>query len=151
DAGHRVIGIDVAPSMLEEARRKAAALGLAVDFRDGDAEAPNFPDRSFDLIVERHVLWTLPNPESAVQAWRRLLRIGGRLILIEGHWHGMEPREEYAKMHDQLPLFGGRPEDDLAALIRSCGFASVATEPVMDPALWVEAPSHPRYLVTAQA
>jgi ubiquinone/menaquinone biosynthesis C-methylase UbiE len=149
--GHRVTGIDVAAAMLTMARRKAAAHGLSVDFRYSDAEAPDLPAGSFDLIVERHVLWTLPHPASALNSWRHLLRRDGRLLLIEGHWVGLEPRDEYAEIYDQLPLFGGRPEHEIAELIRSSGFGSVTTEALMEPELWTRSPTHPRYLVIASA
>src|SRR5881275_3044692 len=59
--GHRVTGIDFAPAMLAEARRKAAAQSLAVRFEEADAEQLPFPDASFDLVMSRHVLWTLPH------------------------------------------------------------------------------------------
>jgi SAM-dependent methyltransferase len=147
--GHRVTGIDLAEAMLAMARRKAAAHGLIADFRRADAEAPDLTYGSFDLIVERHVLWTLPHPASALDCWRRLLRPGGRLVLIEGHWVGLQPRDEYAEIHDQLPLFGGRPEFEIVELIRSSGFSSVSTEPLMEPELWIQPPTHPRYLVIA--
>jgi SAM-dependent methyltransferase len=147
--GHRVTGIDVAPEMLARARSKAAAHGLPVNFLYADAEQPDLPKGSFDLIAERHVLWTLPHPASALDSWRLLLRSGGRLVLIEGQWKGMEPRDEYTEIHDDLPLFGGRPEKEIAELIGSRGFSSVVTEPLMLPELWTELPSHPRYLVTA--
>jgi ubiquinone/menaquinone biosynthesis C-methylase UbiE len=150
ELGHRVTAIDVAAAMLARARGKAAALGLNVDFRSADAEQPDLPAGSFDLIIERHVLWTLPHPASALDNWKRLLRPNGRLVLIEGQW-GMEPRDEYVEIYDQLPLFGGRPDNEIAELIRSHGFSAVTTEPLMDPELWTEAPSHPRYLVTAYA
>jgi ubiquinone/menaquinone biosynthesis C-methylase UbiE len=149
EAGHRVTAIDLAASMLQLAGSKAAARGLVVDFRMGDAEAPGFPDASFDLIVERHVLWTLPHPEKALESWHRLLRREGRLVLVEGQWHHMKPYAEYVQIHERLPLFGGRPEDDIVELIRSCGFDTVTTEPLMQPELWIEPPSHPRYLVIA--
>ena len=149
ELGHRVTGIDVADSMLAMAHSKAAARGLNVDFRYGDAEAPELPAGSFDLIVERHVLWTLPHPASALDSWRHLLRQSGRLALIEGLWEGLEPRDEYTEIYDSLPLFGGRPEGEIVELIRSCGFSSVITEPLMDPELWIQPPSHPRYLVIA--
>src|SRR6059058_3158339 len=55
--GHRVTGVDFAPQMLAEARRKAAAQGVAVRFEEGDAEALRFSDASFDLVMTRHVLW----------------------------------------------------------------------------------------------
>jgi SAM-dependent methyltransferase len=151
ELGHRVTGIDVADAMLEMARRKAAARGLNVDFRYADAEAPAMRAGSFDLVVERHVLWTLPHPASALTSWRHLLRRDGRLALIEGHWVGMEPRDEYTQIHHSLPLFGGRPENEVAELVRSSGFHSVTSEPLMEPELWTEPPSHPRYLVIAHA
>src|SRR6202035_4410761 len=61
--GHRVNGIDFAPAMLAEARRKSAARGLSVRFEEGDAEQLSFAPASFDLVISRHVLWTLPHPE----------------------------------------------------------------------------------------
>jgi 2-polyprenyl-3-methyl-5-hydroxy-6-metoxy-1,4-benzoquinol methylase len=151
ELGHRVTGIDVAEAMLELARHKAAARNLMADFRYSDAEAPDLPPGSFDLIVERHVLWTLPQPASALALWRQLLRLNGRLALIEGHWKDMAPRDEYTQIYSHLPLFGGRPENEIAELIRSCGFGSVTTEPLMQSELWIEAPTHPRYLVIASA
>ena len=150
ELGHRVTGIDVAGAMLAIARRKAAAQGLHIDFREADAESPELSAGSFDLIIERHVLWTLPHPQAALVSWRDLLRPDGRLILIEGHWQGLEPRDEYTEIHTQLPLFGGRPEVDIGDLVRACGFSSVRTEPLMDAELWVQAPTHPRYLLLAR-
>jgi len=145
--GHRVTGADFAAAMLTEARVKAAARELVVNFVRGDVEALELADASLDLIVERHVLWTLPHPGKALECWRRLLRANGRVVLIEGQWGAMEPREEYEKMHDRLPLFGGRPQDEIAALVRAHGFAAVEVQPLMDPELWTAPPAHPRYLV----
>ena len=71
--------------------------------------------------------------------------------MIEGHWGQTERRDEYNRIYDCLPLFGGRPEAEMAALVRAHGFASVGVEPLMDPKLWTEPPGHPRYLVTARA
>jgi SAM-dependent methyltransferase len=150
ELGHRVTGIDFAGAMLAIARRKAAAQGLRVDFRQADAESSDLTAASFDLVVERHVLWTLPSPERALGSWRDLLRRDGRLILIEGHWQGMEPRDEYTEIHSHLPLFGGRPEDEIADLVRVCGFSSVHTEPLMEAELWVQPPTYQRYLLVAQ-
>jgi ubiquinone/menaquinone biosynthesis C-methylase UbiE len=149
--GHRTTGVDVAPTMLARAGEKAAAQGLAISFIEADVETLDLAAASYDLIVERHVIWTLPHPEIALGAWRRLLRPGGRLIMIEGHWGSTEIRDEYNQIYDCLPLFGGRPETEMAALVRARGFASVSVEPLMDPELWTKPPSHPRYLVTARA
>jgi ubiquinone/menaquinone biosynthesis C-methylase UbiE len=149
--GHHATGVDVAPTMLVRAREKAAAQGLAISFIEADVETLELPAASYDLIVERHVIWTLPHPEAALDTWRRLLRRGGRLIMIEGHWGSTERREEYNQIHDRLPLFGGRPEIEMAALVRAHGFAAVSVEPLMNPELWTEPPRHPRYLLTARA
>ncbi len=148
--GHRVTGADVAPTMLARARDKATAQELAINFIEADVETLDLAAASQDLVVERHVIWTLPHPEVALDTWRRLLRPGGRLILIEGHWGPAERREEYNQIYDCLPLFGGRPSSEMTRLVRAHGFASVSVEPLMDPALWTAPPDHPCYLLTAR-
>ena len=84
--GHRVTGVDFAAAMIAEARRKAAALGLAVALEEADAEALPFAPASFDLVISRHVLWTLPHPEAAIDGWIRVLRRGGRLAIVDGQF-----------------------------------------------------------------
>jgi ubiquinone/menaquinone biosynthesis C-methylase UbiE len=69
--------------MLELARRRAAALGRAIDLRPGNAEALPFPDGSFDTVVDTLGLCTIPNPRAALSEARRVLRPGGRLVLWE--------------------------------------------------------------------
>ncbi len=88
EMGHEVFGIDLSDQMLARAREKAIKNNLKVEFRVGDAEAPPFEQESFDAIVNRHVLWTLPNPDSAVRAWKDLLKPGGMLAIIDGNWGG---------------------------------------------------------------
>src|SRR6185503_2237237 len=58
--GHRVTGIDFAPAMIAEARRKAAERGVRARFEEGDAEQLPFTSATFDLVISRHLLWTLP-------------------------------------------------------------------------------------------
>lgn len=141
--GHRVIGVDLAPSMLELARGKAAAQGLSARFEEADAENLPFAAGSFDLVVSRHVLWTLPHPEQAVAGWIRTLRPGGRLAVIDGAQYDEEraalpQREnarsspEYAAIGDQLPFYGGRPREAIEALLRAHGLARVASDPLDD-------------------
>jgi len=69
--------------MLALARQKATAQGLAVRFEQGDAENLPFAAASFDLAISRHVLWTLPHPEAAIDEWIRLLRPGWRLAVAD--------------------------------------------------------------------
>jgi ubiquinone/menaquinone biosynthesis C-methylase UbiE len=139
--GHRVTGIDFAPQMLAEAQRKAAAQGLAVRFEEGDAEALRFSDASFDVVITRHVLWTLPHPEAAIDEWIRVLRPGGRLAIIDSQFDPsvleLSPQNarsstEYAAIGDRLPFLGGRPQQEIEALLRAHGLADVAGDPVPD-------------------
>jgi ubiquinone/menaquinone biosynthesis C-methylase UbiE len=140
--GHRVTGIDFAPQMLAEAQRKAATQeGLPVRFEEGDAEALRFSDASFDLVITRHVLWTLPHPEAAIDEWIRVLRPGGRLAIIDSQFDPsvLEPSPqnarssaEYATIGDRLPFLGGRPQQEIETLLRVHGLADVAGDPVPD-------------------
>jgi len=140
--GHRVTGVDLASQMLGEARRKAAAQGRAVAFQEADAENTGLPARSFDLVISRHVLWTLPHPEAAIDEWLRLLRPGGRLAIIDGaqydHDVAPPPREnarasaEYADITDRLPFFGGRPREDIETLLRARNLRGIGADPLLD-------------------
>jgi ubiquinone/menaquinone biosynthesis C-methylase UbiE len=148
ELGHRATGIDFADEMLAEARRKAEVAGHAVAFQQGDAEAPPLPPASFDVLLERHVIWTLPRPERALGAWLSILQPGGRICLIEGNWD-MTIKDEYAAIHGRLPLFGGCPSEVLAGMVHDMGFVDVSVRPLMDAALWQEVPRHSRYAVLA--
>lgn len=75
--GHKVTALDWSKSMLEAAQKKAAALGLHVDTLLGDIEKTPFADASFDAVTARHVLWTLLQPQDAIQEWSRILKPGG--------------------------------------------------------------------------
>ena len=139
--GHRVTGIDFAPQMLAEARKKAAAQGIAVRFEEGDAEQLRFPAGSFDLVMTRHVLWTLPHPEAAIDEWTRVLRPGGRLAAMDSQFdpsvlergpQNARSSAEYAGIGARLPFLGGRPQTEIEALLRAHALADVAGDPVPD-------------------
>jgi len=84
--GYRVRGLDFAESMLATAVAKAARAGLDIEFGRGDAARPPYEAGSCDVVLSRHVLWALPDPSAALGEWVRLLRPGGRLVLVEGLW-----------------------------------------------------------------
>lgn len=126
--------------MLERAREKARRADLSIDFRVGDAEAVPLPDDSVDLVTARHLIWTLPDPSKAIDEWCRVVEPGGRIVLIEGHWDFPEPWDEYEEIHDDLPLYRGRPPEALADFIRRRGLERIEQESLMDPVLWGKAP-----------
>ena len=84
--GYAVTGLDFAPQMIRAARAKARAAGVSARFELSDAAAPTLPAASFDVVLARHVLWAMPDPDDALAAWLRLLLPGGLLLLIEGRW-----------------------------------------------------------------
>lgn len=84
DLGYRVTGIDWSESMLELARAKAASRGRKIHFHLGDAENTLEADNSYDVIVTRHLVWTLVDPEACFAEWLRVLKPGGKLLVIDG-------------------------------------------------------------------
>lgn len=85
--GHRVTGADWSPAMLVRARAKTVTVEGYTTFFAMDATEPALTAGCFDVVLCRHLLWALPDPERVLQSWAQLLAPGGRLVLIEGFWH----------------------------------------------------------------
>ncbi len=138
-AGHHVHGVDLAPAMVAAARAKLAAAGLSegtgpgtATVEEGDADDPPGAAASYDVVLTRHVLWALPDPVAAVRRWVRLVRPGGRLVLVEGRWWtggGLTA----ARTRELVALH----TDD------------VVVEPLTDPVLWGGPTTDERYLLRA--
>jgi ubiquinone/menaquinone biosynthesis C-methylase UbiE len=88
--GHKVTALDISSAMLDRLRDRAAQEGLGIEVVEGAAEEP--PTGPFDAVMERHLIWTLPDPVAALRAWRRVAPMG-RLILVEGVWGSADPAE----------------------------------------------------------
>ncbi|MGV4984872.1 class I SAM-dependent methyltransferase [Streptomyces sp. NRAIS4] len=131
--GHRVTGVDSSPAMVERARAKLAGRDAVV--LRGDAAAPPVGEQRFDVVLVRHVLWTLPGPDRVLRHWRDLLRPGGRLVLVEGVWGTVHPV--------------GIPADRLTALLAPLS-PHVRVERLSgDSVLWGRAVEDERYAVVA--
>ncbi|MGB3444149.1 MAG: class I SAM-dependent methyltransferase [Actinophytocola sp.] len=78
-----VTGIDLSERMLEIARARAAELDRDVTLRQGDAHALPFDEASFDTAVCTFGLCAIPDTDAAVDEMLRVLRPGGRLILVD--------------------------------------------------------------------
>lgn len=86
DAGHQVSGVDLSQRMLAVARGAAQQLQLDIRWFTADVEDPPDVAGPADVIISRHLLWTLPNPVGAVAAWRRLLAPTGTVMVIDEFW-----------------------------------------------------------------
>ena len=147
EAGYSVTAIDLTPTMLDEARRNAGALAGRIDFREMNAQALEFGDARFDVVLSRNVTWNLPDPERAYREWARVLKPGGLLMTFDANWYAYlcddgakaayrRDRENSAgaglgdynvgegfdrmeQIARRVPLTGaGRPEWDVEALTR---------------------------------
>ncbi|MBC5659619.1 class I SAM-dependent methyltransferase [Anaerosacchariphilus sp. NSJ-68] len=92
--GHQVTGIDLTPAMIEKAKQIARERGVEADFEVMDAEHPDFPEGTFDVIVSRNLTWTLPHPAEAYGEWLRVLKPGGVLLNFDGDYGKEEFTEE---------------------------------------------------------
>jgi SAM-dependent methyltransferase len=150
--GHRVTALDLSSGMLDRLRAAAERDDLAVEAVEAAAESP--PPGPFDAVVERHLLWTLPDPGAALAAWRAAAP-AGRLVLFEGLWGRADPvehlleqtregvrrlRREPDHHHDRydpavveaLPLAGGTHPDRLVELVEATGWGPARLERLRD-------------------
>lgn len=151
--GYDVTALDVAPAMLQRLQAKAERQDLSITAVLGDAAQP--PDGPFDVIIERHVVWTLTDPAAALRAWRRAAP-HGRLVLLESMWGGAaDPTEavrararkgvralrrtppdhhgEYSEqMRQALPLAGGTTPERLLELVDASGWEPAALHRLRD-------------------
>lgn len=137
--GHAITGLDLSPAMITHAAEKAKSANQCITFMVGDAADPQFTNQpltyqQFDLIICRHILWALPNPELVLQRWAELLTPEGRFVMIEGYWNNQG---------------GMHAEQIVNALPMSMKNAKVQN--LSDqPELWGTAVSDERYLVFAE-
>jgi SAM-dependent methyltransferase len=82
--GAVVTAVDIATNLVEQGRAAAAKEGLSVRFAEGDAEALDFPDASFDLVFSFIGAMFAPRPELVSAELVRVCRPGGRIVM--GNW-----------------------------------------------------------------
>lgn len=150
-AGHRVTGVDLSPRMVEQARTKLEASGLDARFLVGDASAPPTGGARFDVLLSRHLLWTLPDPQAALIEWVSRIRPGGTLILVEGRWREAGQSDvPYVAGAESLPWHGGITAGNLTNAVRPL-VGELRIEPLSgDAALWGGPVTDERYALIAQ-
>ena len=76
-----VTSTDYVPALLERGRARASAEGLAVEFREADAENLPFPDHAFDVVLSTFGVMFTPNQEQAAAELARVCKSGGKIGL----------------------------------------------------------------------
>jgi ubiquinone/menaquinone biosynthesis C-methylase UbiE len=79
----QLTGVDLSPAMLAFAERRAQDLALDVELEVGDAERLEFPDERFETVTATLLMSTVPSPQRAAEEMWRVLRVGGRLLILD--------------------------------------------------------------------
>ncbi|MHB1931286.1 MAG: class I SAM-dependent methyltransferase [Acidimicrobiales bacterium] len=140
--GHKVTALDISPAMLARLAARADGGGLGIEVVEGRADQP--PHGPFDAVMERHLLWTLPDPVGTLRAWRAAAPMG-RLVLFEGLWGRGDPlrrvrgagRRALGRLQGKVTGHHGEyPQEVLAALPLGAGTTPAAVVEAVAAAGW---------------
>lgn len=122
-----VTGVDASPAMIARARWKATRAGLDAQFGEAFAQALPFGPARFDVVLGTLMLHHLPRAERpvAVAEMRRVLRPGGRLLIVD---FGSRDREHglIARLHRH----GYVPSRDIADTVQGAGLEVTESGPL---------------------
>ena len=81
----KIIGIDISEGMLQLGREKIAKLLLSnkIELKQGDSEAINFPDNTFDAVTVAFGVRNFQNLEQGLSEMLRVLKPGGKAVILE--------------------------------------------------------------------
>ena len=118
-----ITGIDFSSVMLDKARETMRGAAIKVDLREGDAEALEFPDNSFDTVISTLSTCSFFNPITALKEIRRVCKPDGKILLIE---HGRSTWEWVGKyqdnhVHQQIEQGGCRWNQEPQELVKEAG------------------------------
>jgi len=142
--------IDVAAPVLRYAHARAESLGKAVHFSQQNAEATNFPDQSFDLIVSHIFVHETSHKamQNVMRETYRLLKPGGLVVHLETPPYSQmkDPFDafilDWDTYNNNEPYWQGSHEIDAGEMAREFGFDTESTFEVMQPSAFEQADAH---------
>jgi ubiquinone/menaquinone biosynthesis C-methylase UbiE len=129
-SGRQTTGVDLSPEMIRRAQHRGNS---NVKFVQGDVEHLPFEDGSFDAVVNLISFHHYPAPTRALSEFRRVLRPGGRLILI-----AFDRKSLYIKLAQRVNqwtkwIAGNswqKTSSEVSTLVKAAGFSQVEVKPV---------------------
>jgi ubiquinone/menaquinone biosynthesis C-methylase UbiE len=154
--GYSVHGVDHSPRRIARNRAMAARLGVRATFALGTPDALPAGDGMFDAVLVRHLVSRLAFPHRALKEWLRVLRSGGRILLIDSFpaerrwWSGLHRRLARTERERLLvppphppqrraPFRSGLPAAEARTYLRLADVRQIRTH---------ELPGSPGYLVS---
>lgn len=142
ERGHHVTGIDISENMIEKAAENVRNAKVNAELFVMDCQETDFPDERFDMVVSRALTWTLSDPPKAYREWKRLLKKGGRLIILDSnvflHLYDEERKTRFeqldrrAKQERGHGIFSRGDEEDFFKSIKKDLFMSSKNRPLWD-------------------
>jgi len=135
----RVIGVDLSPGMLQQARKRLRDLGTGatVGLLQADGARLPFADECFDVVLAPYVMSVVPDPIGVGREIRRVCRPDGRVIILN-HFLGQESWRQRLE-HWLSPVtarIGFRTDLSLPWLLAGSGLEAVALQSVNVPSIW---------------
>ena len=116
-----VTGLDYNPRMISATQKRLDRRGLQAKLVRGDAHAMPFADGTFDTLINTDAFTLYADPEKAMGEFHRVLRPGGRLVLLE---YGYPKNRNWLGMRLMaIPRMLMMPMRDFDALLRGAGFS----------------------------
>jgi phosphatidylethanolamine/phosphatidyl-N-methylethanolamine N-methyltransferase len=133
DRRHRIVGVDLSPDMLARAEKRVSAehLSHVEALLEMDAANLRFPDRSFDAAMAMFVITVVPDPEGVLAEIIRVVRPGGRVVLVN-HFsveHGLRALVERGMSRFSARL-GWRPNFPIERVLSRPELRLVKRQPV---------------------
>jgi ubiquinone/menaquinone biosynthesis C-methylase UbiE len=128
-----ITGVDFSSIMLARGRELAARTGIKADLREGDAEALDFSDHSFDTVISSLATCSFYDPIKALKEMRRVCKPQGHILLLE---HGRSTwkwlgRYQDRHMHQQMDEGGCRWNQEPQELVQEAGLKLIEAERTM--------------------